>query len=130
MDFLRPDPVLLVFFAVKQTAWLPFVLVLALVRVAFARRAARWLALLAAVIATLGIAVQIVPGWLNVYDSPLVAWGSRWRNAWGGLLALASASLPLLLSSYATGRRFWGIDVLHILALLALLGLWAYSLYG
>ena len=46
MSFLQPDPALLFYLAVKQTAWLPLILALGLVRGIAGRGAARALALL------------------------------------------------------------------------------------
>lgn len=130
MTFFEPNPALLLFFAIKQVWWMPFIAVLSLIRVFAARGAARWLALVALLIAGAGIAVQIVPGLTGLYDHPALVLGSQWRNAWGGMISIACASLPLLYSSYAPGRRWPWIDVVHILSLIALVGLWGYTLYG
>lgn len=129
MQFLQPDPTLLAFLAIKQTLWLPFVLILALIRSYGARGPARALALLSVLIALAGIAVQVLPGLLGLYEGALVRFGSQWRNMGGGAVSLASASLPLLVSSYLPGRRWWGIDVVHIIGLLGFIGLWAYAVY-
>lgn len=129
-SFFQPDPVILAFIAFKQTFFLPVILLLALIRSLAARGPARRLALLSLLIAAAGIAVQVLPALLNAFDNPLTVFGSQWRNAGGGMVALLTASAPLLASAVVPGRRWWGIDALHLLLLAALAGLWAYSVWG
>jgi len=126
-DFLRPDPVILAFLTYKQVLYLPLIALLALVRLLAARSSARALAAVALLLALAGLAARYLPELLNVYQGPLYAIAGSWRSLWGGAFMGLVASLPLLLSAVVTGRRWWGIDLVHILLLIGMLGLWGYT---
>jgi hypothetical protein len=119
-------PSLLALLALKSLVWMPFVLVLALVRVAVARGPSRGWAVAALLVAGAGVAGQVLPGLLGLYDGVLVIGNSQWRAWGGGWASLVMASGPLLLSGIAPGSRWWGIDLVHILGGVALIGLWGY----
>lgn len=126
-DFLQPDPVILFFLTYKQVLYVPLIALLALVRLLVARSSARALAAVALLLALAGLAARYLPELVGVYEGPLYAIAGSWRSLWGGAFMGLVASLPLLLSAVVTGRRWWGVDLLHIVLLLGMLGLWGYA---
>ncbi|QQA44080.1 hypothetical protein [Pelagovum pacificum] len=126
----QPDPVLLAFLPVKQIVYLPVILLLALVRALVARGAARQAALLALVVALAGLSARYLPEVLDLRNGTIVRSAGFWRSWWGGAGMNVAASIPLLASAVLPGRRWWGIDVLHVLALAGFLGLWGYTIWA
>lgn len=127
-SFLQSDPIILAFIAAKQGIYLLLLLPLVLVRSVVARRAARAAALVALVLCVFGLAARYLPEILGVYQGPAFRAAGAWRGFWGGLGMNLAASAALLASGVLPGRRWWGIDAVHLLLLAGLLGLWVYSL--
>ena len=59
-------------------------------------------------------------GWLPVFAGQATRWGA-------GLVLPLLPSAALLISARASGRRWWGIDLVHLMAVAALLGLFGWS---
>ncbi|SLN19551.1 hypothetical protein [Roseisalinus antarcticus] len=130
MSFLEPDPYILAFIAVKQGIFLLALLPLALVRALAARRSARWAALAALALCAFGLAARYLPEVLGIYEGLFVRISGIWRGLWGGLAMNFAASAALLASALLPGRRWWGLDLAHVVLLAGLLGLWGYSIWG
>lgn len=127
-DYLRPDPILVAFLPVKQGLYLVLLLPLVLLRCVAARGPARAFALLALALCAGGLAARFLPEFLGVYQGAGIRLASVWRNLLGGMGMNLAASAALLASGVLPGRRWWGIDAVHLLLLAALLGLWVYTL--
>lgn len=125
--FLQPNPTVLALLSLQTFFYLPILLVLAGCRAGAARSASRWLGGLAAMIAIVGIAAQFGPPFFKLYSGPIPQASSILTKSLGGMALPLGASLPLILSAFATGRRWKWIDVAHLLLLLVLLGLWGWT---
>lgn len=123
-SFLQPPPEVVAFLALKKFVYLEVVVLLALMRSLAARGAARWTALLALVIAAVGIAAQFGPAVTGLYSGPVYRASATAVNAGTGLALPLAASAALALSAVVPGRRWWGIDAVHALLVAALLVLW------
>ncbi|WP_368183882.1 hypothetical protein [Aestuariibius sp. HNIBRBA575] len=126
--FLEIDPIVAAFFGYKQLLYLELIAVLALIRIIVTRNHARRMAMAAFLFCAAIIAGKYVPVLLGTFDGLFVIITGQIRNYAGGMAALLLASALLLGSGILTGRRWWGIDLLHGILLSALLGLWGYSL--
>ncbi len=127
-SFIDPDPVILAFFTMRQVLYVEVLAFLALLRAVTARGPSQALGLACLVFCLAFAAGKFVPPLIGLYEGPLVAAVGLLRFAGGGMTALLFASALLLLSAVVRGRRFWGIDLLHVLWLGTLVGLWGYSL--
>jgi len=127
-SFLQPDPIVLAFIAAKQGIYLLLLLPLALVRSVAAAGRARAAGQIALMLCLVGLASRYLPEILGVYQGPAFRAAGAWRGFWGGLGMNLAASAALLVSAVLPGRRWWGIDAVHLLLLAGLVGLWVYSL--
>lgn len=129
MEFLRPSPAVLALISLQSFIYLPVIVVLSACRAGAARRTARWLALASLLIALIGIASHFGPPLLKLYTGPIPLIAGKITKTAGGMALPLVASLPLLISAFAPGCRWRWVDVLHVLALLALVGLWGWTRY-
>lgn len=120
----EPSPILLAFLALKTTVYLPVVMGLALLRVLLGAGPARVLALVALLIAAVGIAARFGPVVMGMTGGTLAQLGYGIANAGGGMVIALAASVPLALSAVVPGRRWIGLDLLHGLLIGALFLLW------
>ena len=120
----EPSPILLAFLALKTTIYLPVTLLLALLRGLVATGPARLLAMVALLLAVLGIAARVAPPLLGLTSGPLAQLAYDVANAGGGMVIALAASIPLAMSGVLPGRRWIGIDALHALLIAALFVLW------
>lgn len=125
---LQPDPIIYAFIAAKQGIYLLLLLPLVLVRSFAAAGRARAAAQIALMLCLVGLAARYLPEIIGVYRGPAFRAAGAWRGFWGGLGMNLAASAALLFSAVLPGRRWWGIDALHLVLLAGLLGLWVYSL--
>ena len=123
MSFPEPDPVVLAAFFIRRFVWLEVLALLALTRVIAGRGPPRWAAAAAHVLCRPGLATTFAPmlglnqGWLYVKAAQTLAAG-------GGMWALLAPSALMLLSALLPLPRWRIVDLLHLLLLLAFLGLW------
>ena len=120
----EPNPILLTYLALRTTLYLPAVLVLAALRALVSAGPSRRLALIAIVIAVLGIAARFVPPLTGISGGTLAVAAYNIANAGGGMASALVASLPLALSAVVPGRRWLVLDALHGLLVSALFLLW------
>lgn len=123
MTFFEPSPVLLAFFFFKKFIFLEILLVLALLRVTVGRGIARWPALAAGLLALAGTATVFAPA-LGLASGPIYASAAQTMAEGGGMAALLVPSALFLVSSMTPRARWRWLDIIHILLLLILLGLW------
>ncbi len=127
MTLFEPSPLLIALIVLKSFVYLEVLALLALLRGLFARGPARLAALLSLVLAGCGIYANFAPTLAASYglsDVPLLPSVSRLLAWQQGLPALLLASAPLALSAALPGRRFRTIDILHMLLIAGLVGLW------
>lgn len=129
-QFLQPDPVLLAFLGFKQGLYLEILILFAALRALLARDRARWAALSALVLSILFVAAKWLPPVLGQSSGPLFLLGGWVRGSLGGMSAPLLCSVLLLAAAILRGRRFWGVDLLHLLWFGALLGLWGYTIWA
>jgi hypothetical protein len=120
------NPALYVYIFVQTFLFVPVVATLAVVRLASARGRARQLAGLAALVALVALGLQFGPAFLGLYEGWLPVFAGQATRALDGLALPLAPSLLLLASARAPGRRFWGIDAVHLVALAGFLGLYGY----
>lgn len=123
----EPSPILLAFLALKTTFYLPALLILALLRLLTASGAARLAALLALLVALAGIAARFAPPLLGLTGGGVAQAAHALANAAGGMALPLLASALMLASGVVTGARWRWIDLLHLLLLTGLCGLWLAS---
>ncbi|MBE9636431.1 hypothetical protein [Salipiger mangrovisoli] len=123
MSPFEPSPLLLALIVFKSFVYLECLALLALTRGLFGRGPSRLAALVTLALAALGILESIAPLYAAAHASllPTLSRFLAWQQ---GAPALLLASLPLALSAVLPGRRFRAIDILHMILLAALLGLW------
>jgi hypothetical protein len=123
-SLFEPNPILLVFLALKTTIYLPALLVLALLRALVAKGPARIFAIIAIAVAVLGITARFAPPLLGLSGGALSQIAYSIANAGGGMVIALAASVPLALSAVLPGRRWFFLDALHGLLVSALFLLW------
>ena len=121
--FLQPDPVLLAFALVKEWIYLVLLLPFALLRAPLCRGPARRAALLGLGLTCVFVAAVFLPSILGLSSGPLFRLG----GFVGGMAVPLVCSAPLLAAAVLPGRRFWGLDALHLIGVAGLIGLWVYS---
>ena len=121
-SFFEPDPVVLAFFFVKKFVWLEVLALLAALRVIMARGPARIAGVMALALCLAGIATVFAPA-LGA-SGPIYARAAQSMALGGGMVALLAPSVPLAASAVMRGRRWWGLDALHVVLLAGLLGVW------
>ena len=128
--FLQPDPVILAFIAIKQGVFLLLLLPLAVARSVVGRGPARVAAIVAVALILIGLASRYLPEVLGIYQGALYRIAGAWRAFWGGMGMNIAPSLMLLLSGFLSGSRWRGIDTAHLLLIVVMADLWAYSIWG
>lgn len=123
MTFFEPSPVLLAFIFYKKFIFLEALVVIALLRVIGGRGIARWPALAAFLLAAGGVATVFAPA-AGVASGPLYVAAAQAMAEGGGMAALLVPSVMFLVSSLTPSARWRWIDIVHILLLLTLVGLW------
>lgn len=122
-SFFEPDPVLLTFIFAKKFLYLEVLALLALLRVMLGRGLARWPALVTLIMALGGVATVLAPA-AGMNTGVVYVSAARVMAGSGGITALLVPSAVFLISMVTPGVRARWIDVLHVLMLLGLLGLW------
>jgi hypothetical protein len=111
-------------FVALALAFPPLAGTLATIRAVLARGLARWLAVLAMVMAAVPLYAMVFGQTAEDPALRYLTWlGERARTA-GWLIWLIPISVPLALSGLVPGVRARGVDVLHGLAVAAIAGLW------
>ncbi|MCI5111038.1 MAG: hypothetical protein MRY75_10845 [Marivita sp.] len=123
MSFFEPSPVLIAFIFVQRFVFFEVLAVLALLRLVVGGGLARLPAGLALLISTAAIFASFAPA-LNLTSAPLYAEIARAQAAGGGVMLPLFASAVFATSLAMPQRRWRWIDVLHLLGLVAYLGLW------
>ncbi len=123
MTFLEPSPVLLAFFFYKKFVFLELLAVLALTRVIVGRGIARWPALIALFLSIGGILTVFAPA-AGLAQGPLYVSAAQFMAEGGGIAALLVPSAFFLICSITPRARWRWLDVIHIVMLVLLLGLW------
>lgn len=127
MTPFTPSPVLVALIVLKSFIYLEVLALLALARVVLGGGPARLAALLSLALAAVGLYASLGPALASAQGlayPPLVPALARALSWQQGIPALLLASAPLALSAGLPGRRFRLIDMLHMLLIAALLGLW------
>ncbi|WP_371059889.1 hypothetical protein [Rhodosalinus sp. 5P4] len=124
MTGFEPNYTVLSFLALKQFAYLPAILALAVLRAIAAEGPSRAWAAAAGLLSCAGIFALFGPAVLGLWSGPVHAASSTLARAGGGMVVLLAATAPLGLSGLACGMRWRWIDWAHGLLVLALLLLW------
>lgn len=123
MSFFEPSPVLVAFIFVQRFVFFEVLGLLALLRMIAGRGMARVPAAIALIISSAAIFASFAPA-LNLQSLPLYADIARVQASGGGMTLPLVASAIFALSLVLPQRRWRWIDVLHIVGVLAFLGLW------
>ena len=123
MSFFEPSPVLLAFIFVQRFVFFEVLGLLAVLRMIAGRGMARVPAAIALIISSAAIFASFAPA-LNLQSLPLYADIARVQASGGGMILPLIASAIFALSLVLPQRRWRWIDVLHIVGVLAFLGLW------
>ena len=123
-DLLQPSWAVLAFLLAKKFIYIEIIAALALVRCFVARRPARWFAMLAFAVATLGIVATFGPPFMNIWSGPFYTYSAQIVAAGGGYGVIFGASVALAISGLLPGRRWPVIDLLHGLSFAAFAVLW------
>ncbi|MBM2322770.1 MULTISPECIES: hypothetical protein [Marivita] len=123
MSFFEPSPVLLAFIFVQRFVFFEVLGLLAVLRMIAGRGMARVPAAIALIISSAAIFASFAPA-LNLQSLPLYADIARVQASGGGMILPLVASAIFALSLVLPQRRWRWIDVLHIVGVLAFLGLW------
>ena len=126
MTFFEPSPVLYAFLFAQQFVYLPFIAVLALVRLAIANGPSRLWALVALVLACAAMFLQFGPALMGLYRGPLPIFAGEATRWAGGMALPLVTSFALWVAAFVRGRRWWLIDWIHVAALLGFVGLFAW----
>jgi hypothetical protein len=120
----EPSPILLAFIFVQRFVFFEVLALLALLRFAVGRGSARMPALATLVVYCLAIFATFVPA-LNLHTVPFYPQAAR-LLAMGGGTILPIATSAIFATSFLFPNRQWRwIDLLHLLGLIAFIGLWA-----
>ncbi|CUH77004.1 hypothetical protein [Tropicibacter naphthalenivorans] len=119
----QPPPEVVAFLFVKKFVYLEVLALLALLRVIGGRGIARWPALVTLVMAASGIFTTFAPA-LGLNQGPLYTNAARLMAGNGGMSALLVPSAVFLICSITPRARWRWIDVVHIVMLSGLIGLW------
>lgn len=120
------NPALYVFIFTQTFLFVPFVAVLAVIRSATSRSLSRGFGVLAMGLALTVMALQFGPAFLGLYDGAFPVLAGQATRALDGMALPLAPSTALLASAFAPGRRYWGLDALHLVALAGFVGLYAY----
>lgn len=123
MSFFEPSPVLLAFIFVQRFVFFEVLGSLALIRVIVGRGVARLPAAIALLISSAATFASFAPA-LNLQSLPLYADIARVQASGGGVILPLVASAIFASSLVLPQRKWRWIDVVHIVGLLAFLGLW------
>lgn len=123
MSFLEPSPVLLGFLFYKKFIFLQLLAILALIRVIFGPGNARWPALVTLGLSVGGVMTVLAPA-LGLAQGPLYVAAAQLMAEGGGMAALLVPSAIFMICSITPRARWRWIDVVHIVMLVILLGLW------
>lgn len=123
-DFLQPSMPVLAFLLLKKFLYLEIIAALALARVFFARRPARWFAVLSFVIAMSGVVATFGPPFMNVWSGPFYTYSAWLVALGGGYGVIFAASAALAVSGLLPGRRWPLVDLLHGLTFAGFAALW------
>ncbi len=123
MSFFEPSPVLLAFIFVQRFVFFEVLGLIALLRLIVGRGIARVPALLTLLISAAAIFATFAPA-LNLQSLPLYADIARLMASGGGMVLPLAASAVFALSLLLPQRRWRWIDLVHVVGMLAFLGLW------
>lgn len=121
------NPALYVFIFAQTFLFVPVVAALAVARFASASGPARAMGFAAAGLALGALALQFGPAFLGLRDGAFPVLAGQAVRALDGMALPLAPALALLVSGALPGRRLWGIDALHALALAGFVGLYAYT---
>ena len=124
MTFLpEPDPAVLAFLFYRKFVFLQLLAVLAVLRLIAGQGIARWPALVTLLLAAAGVFTTIAPAF-GLTTSAFYIRSAQIMAGGGGMAALLVPSAIFLICAILPQARWRWIDAVHIVALLALLGLW------
>lgn len=128
MTFFEPSPVLLAFIFVQRFVYFEVLGLLALLRLAVGRGAARVPAGLTLLMSVAAILTTFAPA-LNLQGHGLYPPAARLLSLGGGTVVPIAGSLIFATSFFSPARRWRWIDVLHLFGAVAFLGLWLLTRY-
>lgn len=120
----EPNYIVLAFLMAKTFFYIELIAALSLVRAFAAKSAARSAALAAFTVAIAGVMAKYLPAILALTGTDIGAMAANYVNAGNGMALPLAASALLFLSAGLPGRRWWGLDALHMLIFAAFVGLW------
>ncbi|MGB7319048.1 MAG: hypothetical protein WBC85_13870 [Planktotalea sp.] len=129
--FFEPNYTILTFLMIKTFFYVEVIGALALVRVFVARGPSRRAALVAVMIALIGIGAKYIPPLAGLTGSEAARVASFIVNqgvieAGSGMALPIAVSAAFALSWHLEGRRWWGLDAAHLIMALAFFGLWIF----
>ncbi|MBO6884049.1 MAG: hypothetical protein JJ869_10775 [Marivita sp.] len=123
MSFFEPSPILLAFIFVQRFVFFEVLGLIALLRLIVGRGIARVPALLTLLISLAAIFATFAPV-LNLQSLPLYADIARLMASGGGMVLPLVASAVFATSLVLPQRHWRWIDPVHVVGMLAFLGLW------
>lgn len=125
---LQPNYTILTFLMIKTFFYTELIGLLGLIRALSASRASAWAGAGAFLIGAIAIAAKYVPRLANLTGTEIARSAAHVVNAGEGMALPLAATLILALSAILPGRRWWGIDALHVICAAIFFGLWGYTL--
>ncbi|WP_293449971.1 hypothetical protein [Planktotalea sp.] len=118
---------------IKTFFYIEFIGVLSLIRTFVSRGPSRWAAFTAFSVALAGVAAKYVPPLAGFIGTDVGRIASRIVNqgvfqSGSGMALPVLVSLLFALSWRLAGRRWWGLDALHLIAAICFFGLWYFTL--
>lgn len=123
MTFFEPSPILVAFIFAQRFVFFELLGLLALLRLIAGRGMARAVALITLLICGAAIFATFAPA-LNLQSAPGYGDIARWMAMGGGLTLPLFTSAIFAISLGLPARRWRWIDFVHLVGLLAFLGLW------
>ncbi len=123
----EPDYTLLAFFFIKAFLYTEVIGALGFIRMIVATRSAKWAAFGTFLLGLLALAAKYIPAVTGLTGTNIGNNAAQLIAAGDGMALPLAASLTFLLSAVLPGRRWWVLDVVHLIAFLGFCGLWIYA---
>lgn len=114
----------LIFLLVKKFVYLEVLMILAGIKAALRTGSTRYLSFITIGICVAGIAAHFVVPYFQIYQQPWAGIAQFLIRTWDGMFTPLLASFVLLNTVTPKYGRVIAIDVVHILLIIVLLGLW------
>ena len=127
-SFFEPSPNVLLFLMVKKFIYLEALLLLAGIKAALHTGASRYLSFITIGICAAGIAAHFVIPYFQIYQQPWAGIAQFLIRTWDGMFTPFLASFVFLNTMMQKYGQVMVIDGVHMVLILAFLGLWVSTL--